>query len=273
MINNYLVLYGRFTMIDALENFLQWTSWPMKTPEIWGVFHMTFLAVGLMLTVAVCYLLKDIDDKKHDKVILAIGIFLAVIEIYKQLYYYFVVGQRSYQYWVFPFQLCSIPIYLCLIIPFVKKEKLKQAMYDFLVYFNFLGGLAAFVEPSGIVHDRITLTLHSYTWHMMLIFIGAFLVVTKKVKADKKSLFNSFKVFLVLAVVAFAINCLLWQPSNGSINMFFVGPANSSLVVFKDIARKYGWYVSTLLYLPTVCLGATLMWLPIHFIQKKNTQA
>jgi hypothetical protein len=50
--------------------------------------------------------------------------------------------------------------------------------------------------------------------------------------------------------------------------MFFVGPKNSSLAIFKDIAKNFGWYVSTALYIPTVCLGAFLLYLPAHYYHK-----
>jgi hypothetical protein len=53
--------------------------------------------------------------------------------------------------------------------------------------------------------------------------------------------------------------------------MFFVGPSNSSLAVFKDISQKFGWYVSTALYIPTVMLGAFLVFLPAHLYAKKKS--
>ena len=52
--------------------------------------------------------------------------------------------------------------------------------------------------------------------------------------------------------------------------MFFIGPKNSSLVVFKWIAENFGWYVSTLLYIPSVCLGAYLIFLPVKIYYKKK---
>jgi hypothetical protein len=74
----------------------------------------------------------------------------------------------------------------------------------------------------------------------------------------------------VLCAVAFTINVSLWEVSAGKINMFFVGPRNSSLAVFKDIAKNFGWYVSTFIYIPTVALGAYLIFLPAHIYAKKK---
>ena len=146
-------------------------------------------------------------------------------------------------------------------------------MYCFMTTYNLLGGIMAFVEPSGIMHEYWTLTLHAFIWHMLLIFVGAYLIASGRFAKTKKEFRSATVVFLVLAVVAFSINLIFWKASNGSINMFFVGPQNSSLAVFKQISEKFGWYISTLLYIPTVCLGAFLVFLPAHFYHKKKEKA
>ena len=56
---------------------------------------------------------------------------------------------------------------------------------------------------------------------------------------------------------------MAYAESVGTINMFFIGPANSSLFLFSDIAKNCGWYVSTAIYIPTVCFGAYLLFLLI----------
>lgn len=47
------------------------------------------------------------------RILLGVGLFLMFCEGYKLLFYYYVIGHGSFQWWVFPFQLCSIPMYLC----------------------------------------------------------------------------------------------------------------------------------------------------------------
>ena len=76
--------------------------------------------------------------------------------------------------------------------------------------------------------------------------------------------------FLALAATAFLINLTVQTLVGEHINMFFVGPGNSSLAVFKEISKAAGWYVSTLLYLPTVCLGAFLVFLPVYLYKKRR---
>jgi hypothetical protein len=95
------------------------------------------------------------------------------------------------------------------------------------------------------------------------VFVGLFLVFSGRGGGTKKDYKLSTVTFLSLCVVAFLINIVCWKPSGGTINMFFIGPANSTLFLFSDIAAKAGWYVSTALYIPAVCLGAYLLFLLI----------
>ena len=43
-----------------------------------------------------------------------------------------------------------------------------------------------------------------------------------------------------------------------------------SLAVFKDIAKAAGWYTATLLYIPSVCLGAFVFFLPVWLCHRKK---
>ena len=80
-----------------------------------------------------------------------------------------------------------------------------------------------------------------------------------------------------MCVIAFIINVSLGEVSNHSVNMFFIGPEISPIVVFEDIAAKYGWYVNAPIYMACVCLGAFIFYLPFTLynraIEKKKQSA
>ena len=79
----------------------------------------------------------------------------------------------------------------------------------------------------------------------------------------------SVLMFLSLSVIAFCINLLLADVSGNTVNMFYVGPLNSPLAVFKQIAEAAGWYVCTFLYLPALCIGAFLVFLPRYLWERR----
>lgn len=242
-----------------LEELMAATAWEMTRPKPYGAFHLIFVFVGLALSAFLAWKLRNADEKTNRRLLLTIGITLMVSEVYRQLFYCLHVGKGEFQWWAFPFQLCDMPMYLCVIAPLLKRGKVQQGMYNFMVAYNLLGGFMALVEPSGLTHEYITLTFHAFCWHILLVFIGLYLALSNRAGAKMKDYWSATATFLVLCCVAFGINVALRGVSNGTINMFFVGPSNSSLVVFKDISKRFGWYVSTLVYIPAVCLGAFLV--------------
>jgi len=256
-----------------LEKFIELTAWEITAPRAYGPFHLTFTFVGIALCVFLAWKLRKLGERGNRAVLLTVGIFLIITEVYKQLFYFYHMEDNEYAYWIFPFQLCSVPMYLCIIAALIKGGRIQSGMYGFMTTFNLLGGLMAFIEPSGIIHGHLTLMLHAFIWHMSLIFVGFYLIASGRCAKTKKDFKYAAITFLALAVVAFLINLILWVPSEGTINMFFVGPRNSSLAVFSWIAKTFGWYVSTLIYLPVVCLGAYLIFLPVYLYYKKKAGA
>ncbi len=257
--------------MDAiLDNFMRLTAWSMEKPPAYGLFHLSFAFIGFALSVFLAWKLRKLGDKGNRILLMSCGIFLLISEVYKQLFYYYYIGNRSYQWWIFPFQLCSVPMYLCLIAPCLKAGKVQQGMYNFMMTFNLLGGLMAFIEPSGIVHEYWTLTLHAFIWHMLLVFVGLYLGFSNRGGKTMKDYRLAIITFLALCVIAFTLNLCLAGVSQGSVNNFYIGPSLSPLAIFKDIAKNFGWYICTILYIPVVSLGAFLLFLPFHLHHKKK---
>ena len=254
-----------------MENLMHATAWAMEKPAAYGTFHLSFTFVGLILSFLLAWILRN-SGKKGNRIVLTVcGSFLLLSEVYKQLFYTYHIGSGAYQWWIFPFQMCSVPMYLCLIAPWLKPGKVQQGMYNFMMSFNLLGGLMAFIEPSGIVHEYWTLTLHAFIWHMMLVFIGLYLGFSRYGGKTTKDYKLGIITFCILCVIAFGLNLLLRDISGGSVNNFYIGPSISPLAVFKDIANSCGWYVCTLLYIPAVSLGAYLLFLPFYLFHKKKS--
>ncbi len=256
----------------ALYNLLKSTAYEMTPPKAYGPFHLTFALVGFAVVFLLAWKFRNLDHKKGRILLFCVGIFLLLCEVYKQLFHYYCYGEIGYKWWIFPFQLCSVPMYLCLLAPILKQGRITKGMYNFMMIYNLLGGFITFFEPSGINLEYWGLTLHAYTWHMTLVFVGLFLTFSRFGGREMKDYWSATVTFLVLCIIAFCINVVFMDASGGSINMFFVGPANSTLIVFKDIASRFGWYFSTLLYIPAVCLGAYGVFLPSHLWEKNKAK-
>lgn len=236
-----------------MESFFRWTAWTMNTPKAYGVFHLTFTFVGFAVIILLAWLLRKLNDKQNRILLLCIGIFLALTELYKQLFYYYVIEDGRYPLRILPFQLCSVPMYMCIFCGCCKSEKINSWLYEFMFTFNMFGGILPFIEPSGINHPYITLTVHAYLWHMTLVFVGLYLYLSKRACTNWKGYFKGLTVFVVCVLVAQIINVIL-QGKDGAA-MFYISPyVQSSLIILKDIYAKYGWVVNMIMYV----LGLTI---------------
>lgn len=103
------------------------------------------------------------------------------------------------------------------------------------------------------------MTIHAFLWHIILVFIGAFLLFSNRALRETHAYRDATMTFLSLALISFYLNVLFANKANGPVNLFFVGPATNTIFILRPIAENYGWYVSTAMYIPAVCLiGLTI---------------
>lgn len=184
-------------------------------------------------------------------------------EIAKQLCLTFLVNKGTYDWWYFPFQLCSIPMYLLLFLSFTtyKKEgRLHQACLAFLMTFGLLGGIAVFADTSGLHYPLAVLTFHSYMWHILLITAGICAGITlltqyRSVMDTRLCLRYSWRPFSD-AVFLYLFACLLAEFLNltfekkGPVNLFYINPHyRMEQVVFRDLVPVLGNGTVLLLYI------------------------
>ncbi len=185
-------------------------------------------------------------------------------EIWKQYCITFIINEHRYDWWHFPFQLCSIPMYVCLLLPFVR-EHARQVFLTFLKTFGLMGGIFTFFDTSGLHYTYAPLTVHSYLWHVLLIVLGitAGICQIKKESPEKKDTARNFSgsAFLYLACCVFAtIFNIIFHPY-GNINMFYISPYYvMGQKVFKDIAAATGNGAGIFIYIAANLAGSYLIY-------------
>ena len=257
-----------------MQEFFKWTAWSMQTPKSYGLFHLLFLFIGGTISIISAFLLRKTTKKQNKIILLSIGTFLIITEIYKQLFYYYVIKDCEYSWWIFPFQLCSVPMYLCIFCAFCKNEKINNWLYNFMFTFNLLGGAISFSEPSGLNHPYWTLTLHAYTWHMILVFLGFYLFFSKRVCTNWKEYFKGMVIFVSCATIAQIINISF--KNFGNINMFYISPYYCSpIAIFKDFYKNLGWFANMCLFLLALLIGGVFIFYICYgfrILYKKNNK-
>lgn len=212
---------------------------------------------------------KDLSGKGAERrdllPVLMLGFLLLFMELWKQLYLYFFVFDRQYRVWYLPWQLCSMPIYLCLIYGVGMLVSGRKGSSDtfrplavFMADYGLLGGVAALLVPDGFTWpEHPLLTLHGYLWHILLILLSLYLTLQGLSDIRKRAFLKTLPIFFTAALLAEVLNVLL-HPF-GDCDMFYISPYHlSSQPVFQEIDRVIGRGPGIFLYLAAVILGAFL---------------
>lgn len=190
------------------------------------------------------------------------GLLMAGSEVWKQLYLTLRINHGVYEWWYFPFQLCSIAMYVLLALPWVKRERVRLGLLSFLMSYSLLGGIAVFADTSGLQYPVLVLTAHSYLWHILLIIIGftagiGYVLESKAQTFRFRAFWGSTLLYLFCCITAVAINLIF--DSYGSINMFYINPNyEMQQVVFSSIARFLGNTPAILLYILATITGSAI---------------
>lgn len=251
-----------------MTDFLRWTAWPMTPPSLYGPFHLLFFLAGTILAILIAYTLAkwlriqaSSFDTYFKRTLWITGLLLIIGELYKQLLIYLVITPGQYSWWLFPFQLCSLPMYLCILLPVIHHPKRHRILCTFLLDFNTMGAIAAFIDPSGIFQHYWTLTLHGILWHLILIFIGFFILFCGQADLSPHGFTDTLPLFACFCVIAEVLNVLL-HPF-GPINLFYLSPWEmSTQLLFSDIDKILGRPAGIFLYILAMIAGARL----IHWV-------
>ena len=263
--------------MNIIEKIMKATIYPIDRPEAYGLYHILFMIISLVIIITFCYLMRKNNDKTFRIVLISMGSFLILTEIYKQLYYLYAIGVDGYDWDILPFQLCSVPMYISVIAGCMKKCKVRDCILEYLVTIGFLGGIMAYVEPSGILHDDLFKLLHSSIWHAMLIWIALYILFTKNANFRIKDYPKALIILAGVVIVATTLNLVFKDKASVGFNMCYISPfRNTPLAVFKDFDVFFknllgdypGRIISIIIYLSGVSLGGFVIYLVSYYLKK-----
>ncbi len=249
---------------------------PLETrPEPYGAFHLLFTVLSLALIVLSCYWMRGNSDRTFRAVLFGIGALLLLSEVYKQFYYFYAAGEEGYDWSIFPFQLCSVPMYLCILVGCMRKSRVRDAICEYLVSVGFLGGFMAYVEPSGILNEHYFTLIHSCIWHALLIFIALYVLFTDNACHSLRDYRKALCIFGGVVLCATALNIIFREKPD--FNMCYISPFyNTPLAVFKDFDRILqaamgqlpGRILSACVYILGVSLGGFILYFAVYCIKR-----
>lgn len=108
--------------LSLFEEIVEFLSFELKeTPTMYGWFHLMFLGIFAVLSVICIKRLKGSTTQDMNRFLRTSGVIMLLLEVYKQLVFTIEGSVWDYQWYAFPFQFCSVPMYLMFIGSFFKR--------------------------------------------------------------------------------------------------------------------------------------------------------
>ena len=194
-----------------------------EKPSKFGLLHIGFIVLALVLFGLGIYFGRKYSDEKYAKkrnwFLAGVGFFLIVFEIIKiSLSVAWGEGGIS----LIPFQICSTPMYLLPLFPFLKEGKVKDAVVGYLSTVALAAALCYYVNPSAMTRTYyVFLSLHSGFYHAILAGVLSFVLAAHEVW-NKKGFFKAlvgYAIFTVFSLVAVGANFAV-NAANEEANLF-----------------------------------------------------
>ncbi len=239
----------------------------MTEPVLYGWFHILFLVITVVATALLCRFFKEGTEKQVRTILLVTALAVMILEVYKQINYTFSfdgnVITADYQWYAFPWQFCSTPMYVGLAAALWKKGKVHDCLCAYLASFALFAGVCVMVYPESVFIETIGINVQTMICHGSMITIGVYLLYTGYVKAEHKTAVRAMPVFAVMVALAVIMN----EIANASgllekedFNMFFVSPHQEpSLPVYSLIQGVVPYPWCLIIYIAGFTLAAYVM--------------
>lgn len=235
--------------MNAFEQFITALSWqfidgngqPYNGVQPYGAFHLAFFAAGLLLAALMCIFLKDVRERTMRIILLSVGGFMVVLEIYKQLVMSFGNGVWSYNWSAFPFQFCATPMYAMLLAGLLKGGRLRDGLLAYLSTFNLAAGVCVFIFVGDVFSTSlIGVCVQTSVYHGLMIAVGAWLMRWNRRRgATMQNWIWALVAFFGFEAIAlslnFTINTLVGA---GTVDLYFIAYGGTSPIPVVGVLRE-----------------------------------
>ena len=203
----------------------------IEKPVVFGWFHWVWIALTILVAVALCIWHKrsGTEDRVR-RVVMGNAIFVIILEIYKMINYSFLESNGyafDFQWYAFPWQFCSTPMYVGLLAGIIRKGKVHESLMAYLATFSVFAGLCVTIYPGDVFIEVLGINIQSMICHASMISVGVYLFYSGYVKLEHKTILKAIPVFAVCVTIALVLNEVVYHSGilNGeAFNMFYISP-------------------------------------------------
>ena len=241
----------------------------MSTPVPYGPFHIAFILASVYAGFRIAKLCTNQDASFIRHFLLSVSLLCMVLELYKQVNFSFHLDGRQvifdYQWYAFPFQFCSTPMYIGLAAAITKKESLHQRLCSYLASYSLFAGICVMVYPVTVFIDTVGINIQTMVCHGSMITMGIVLLRSGYIRVSTQTITRAIPVFLALVLAAVVMNEAAYQCGlldTETFNMFFISPyCSPELPVYSLIQGIVQFPFSVMIYIAgfTAAASAVLL--------------
>ena len=248
----------------------------METPQMYQGFHLTFFALSILGGILLCRHRKRGDEAFARRVLMITAVVALVLECYKQFNFTFSTDSMGvtadYQWYAFPYQFCSTPMYVSLLAALVKNRRVHDALCAYLATFALFAGLCVMLYPAQVFISTIGINIQTMICHGLMITVGIYLLGGGYVKAEHKTILKAIPVFAVCVLLAAVMNEIAHFSGlleTETFNMFFISPyCEPSLPVYSLVQAVVPYPWCAFLYIGGFSLAAYIVLLMAMLVSR-----
>lgn len=256
--------------MSLFEKIVHTLQWRMETPVPYGGYHILFLFLVVTATALLCTLLKNAKWKTVRLILWISLAAMVLLELGKQLVFSLEVSggvaQWGYQWYAFPYQFCSTPIYVLPFAAFLPQGRVRDAALAFLSSFALFGGLAVMIYPGDVFGAYTLVNIQTMVHHGLQVVLGIYLACYERKRLGRRYFLGAVSVFAVTVAVALTLDVVMHYVllaigrGDEVFNMFFISPYHDCTLPLLSLIRPHLPYPCFLvLYIVGFSIAAALM--------------
>lgn len=264
--------------MNFFENIIYSMQATMNEPTSFGWFHWIWILMTFLM-VFILYKLRNRYNEKQLKWVIGIyGVVALLLELAKQISWSFnydtvtKVITWDYEWYAFPFQLCSTPIFVCLICLFLRNTKVRKSLFSYLAFTTIWGSIMTIIMPDTCFVDEILINIHTMWLHCGSFVISVYLLLTKEVELNIANLKRAIIVFITFVGIAQLLNISIYNSgllNDETFDMFYISPYfETTLPVFSTFRKIFPYIVYLILYVVALSLGSGVIYFVSNLINK-----
>ena len=253
--------------METLASILEFLDYPIEKPAVFGWFH--WLWIGLTVAVAAVLCLwhkKSGTEDRVRRVIFGNALLVFILEVYKMINYNLHYDNGIYwdfQWYAFPWQFCSTPMYIGLLTCIFCKGKVHDSLCAYLATFALFAGLCVTVYPGDAFCGTLGINIQTMICHASMVSVAIYLFYSGYVKAEHKTILKAIPVFAVCVAIAAIMNevmVLSGIVGDETFNMFFISRHfECTLPVYSLVHNSLPFPVNLIIYILGFSLAAYIM--------------